>query len=233
MTLLASCKPPLISSFIFCKVKKCFLFSLLMAGMEFVLTMSFGVSGAFYIVYPQLFGIFLFWMKIQEFFSLGKGKKANQRKVELDVTKYKELQVLEKVVNSILRGRILHVSLVLIPAGQVLCGVAFLTLFSAANPFQLALFLVIYLDTALLNGIILTSSAAILLRTKDWIEAMKARNDARSRKSYFRRVQQSLKPLRMEFRNNFVDRLTLLIMQEFCIVQTASVLIMMRGFEMH
>lgn len=56
---------------------------------------------------------------------------------------------------------------------------------------------------------------------EDWIKRVKSRG---RKSTYLRKAHRSFRPLRLEIGNNFVGRLTPLVIQEFCIKQTASLL---------
>lgn len=114
----------------------------------------------------------------------------------------------------------------MLPIAQILSGVAPVALFQRANLFQILLFLTIYIDSTLFGMIVLTSTAFINSKTKAVLHGVKGRVDRD--KGYWRRFQKSCRPLRLEFGDNFVDILTPLVIQEYCVRQTASMLILVR-----
>lgn len=218
-TVLLPCQLCLLGSSLLCgigdssSISKC-----LVAAMEFVMALQLIISASHYAVFYQISGIVLLWGKCEEFMA-SKG-----RNVDFLVKGYRHLQLLEKIHNFSFRGRILPATVWGIPSLQILSGFALIALFGNASFIQVSIFLTIYIDACMCGLVIFSAAACIHVITEDWVARVKPRGGKQVR--YFRRIHKSFRPLRLEFGNNFVDRLTPLVMQEFCVRQTASFLLL-------
>lgn len=178
------------------------------------------VGGFHYGIFSQISGQVLFWGRCQDFM------KSQNNEINHLVKGYRELQIHEKIHNSSYRGRILPLGIFGVPLLQILCGYALVALWQEADLFQTAIFLVMYLNVAVFGVIIITSASFIYIKAEDWVRRVKSDADKNTR--YWRKVHKSFRPLRLEFGNNYVDRLTPLMIQEFSISQTVSLLILAR-----
>lgn len=228
MTLLNPCSIPLIGARILCRIPTRLFkwIGPILGGWEFAMGMHIVVATSHYIAYAQISGLVLLWGRCAEFIQASPGLTRNAR-----MRGYRELQVREKIYNSTFRGRILPASVAGVPSEQVLCGVAFLTFFRTGNWLLSSLFLMLYVGAALFGLVLLTSASCIFVRSEGWIEAGKLGGGAKN--SYFRRVHQSFRPLRLEFGSNFVDKLTPLVVQDFSSRQTATLVLLLAGNKFH
>lgn len=229
MTLFTTCKPPLFGPFLLCRAgsdpipsTSRILGTLALAFLEFVMGVQITVSGCHYVIHSQLPGTIVFWGRCQQFI------KTTESLVDSKVRGYRHLQITERIQNSICRARILPVTLVAIPIMQILGGFALLMLYDTANVSQISLFVACYLDSTAFCLILLTAASYINTQSKGWIAQVKSEISGKKKNNYFKRVHKSFRPLRIEFGNNFVERLTPLVMQEFCISQTASLILLAR-----
>lgn len=213
MTVVLPCKPPLFGSFLLCRIGPV---RILLGAMEHGIATQIVMGGFHHSVFCKISGLVLLWGKCQNV--IKSAKKDEERKL---VKGYRELQVQEKIHNFIYKAKTLPVSVFATPLIQILSGFTFVVLLHNANLFQLAIFLVIYLGSMMFSMIVLSSAASIYVKTEEWINDLKL-----GKNKYFRRVHKSFRPLRLEFDNNYVDRLTPLVIQEFCMTQTASLLLL-------
>lgn len=222
MTVLSPCKPPLLASNLRCSmVVSNWIGSLAMVTFELVVrtqNISYSLHCVFF---TQVSGLVLMWGQCNEFL------KNNRIKIDSLVKGYRQLQVKEKMHNSSYKGRILPVCALGVPFIQILSGFALTALFGKASPFVTSIFLVLYLDAVGLGLTVLTATSIINVKSGEWVNNLRSRVVGKD--IYFRRVQLSFRPLRLEFGNNFVDRLTPLVIQEFCSRQTASLLVLNRS----
>lgn len=140
------------------------------------------------------------------------------------VSDYRKLQVLEKIVNSVLRDRIFAVMGYFTPFIQlILCFVA-IKLFHTpeVDIFRRVVFIWSYIGLLCLTLIVFSVAGNVIRISSKWILVCKGR----SRSALTRRMCRSLSILKIQFGNNFVEPLTPLVLQEFCIQQTASLLIL-------
>lgn len=139
---------------------------------------------------------------------------------------YRRLQVLEVLMNDYGRSRLLPSTLGVAPMVEVL-GLFTIIKFHEDIPFPGILIFPIGFLTALTGLIVLeTMSGALVTRSKEavltWAKTLAGSSPLR------RRQFDSLQLLKVKFGNNFLDRVTALITQDFCINQTVSLLIMFK-----
>lgn len=228
------CKPPLLGAYLLCgkewsnPIWKWF-GTLLIAISEFVVAMQSCINIGHFGIFSLIPGLAILWGRCQEFMNSKGGN------LDFLVKGYRQLQVQEKIHNSSYRSRILPIVLLTCPVIQILSGFALIALFHQANLFQLSIFLTMFLDAAVCGIIVVTFASSVYIKAEVWINNVKyvKRRNVKSRRGkearYSQRVLKSFRPLRLEFGNNFVGRLTPLVMQEFCISQTASLLLLDRG----
>lgn len=215
------CKPPLLGSWLMCGSSPTWKWigTPILASPELVMAMQSGVSGSYYAIFSQISGVVLFWGRCQKFMA------SRNASTDFLFVGYRQLQLQERMHNSSFRGRILPVCILCFPVIQILSGFALVELFHKAELFQISIFVVMYLESCLIGLIVLTSASSIHVKAEDWISRVKFAGGG-AKNLFFRRVHKSFRPLRLEFGNNFVERLTPLIMQEYCFRQTASLLLL-------
>lgn len=142
---------------------------------------------------------------------------------ELNLIKYRKLQVLEKLINSCVRGRIFPVLAVTAPYVQVMCVfVAVKFHFSLETSHLVALLMLVFLSV-LFNVIVFSGAGHIHIKSCRWLVAAKIQYKSHKIRS---RVIKSMIPLRIWFSSNFVSDLTALVVQHFCICQTMNLLLL-------
>lgn len=190
--------------------------------------MQLGVQAAHRAFYSLLLLIVIFCGNVQLFLKQHRNPQRMRntaRKIREKSLAYRQLQVSEKIINSTFRTRVFLPLLCALSMIQILSGLAFLTLFHSEGPLLLAIFLIAWLDSGLAGVISLSANSVVYVRSQNWIMG---RGGQDGRRSYGRKVVKSYRPLRLDFGSNFIDRLTPLVMQEFCIRNMAT-LLLMRG----
>lgn len=134
------------------------------------------------------------------------------------------MQIENKLVSAAIRGRLLLVFAYLEPTTQILLALVVMMMYNSSDVhvFRVVAFFLAYIIVTMSCILIFTIAGKIRENSINWVKNYKARS------SWERRVVRSLAPLRVEFGNNFVERLTPLVVQEFCIREVASTLILMR-----
>lgn len=229
MALFRPCKPPFLGSYLFCPTSMLGSLSIywipVVGGAEFYFFMYALVRGGQHAVYSLFLLIAIFWGNVQMFL---KQRSHAMRKTKGAVEiflEYRQLQIFEKIINTTFRTRVFLPVLCALPLIQIFSGAAFLILFHSESGLTLSILINAWLDAAFAGIISLSAGSVIYTRTKDWILGLFGQD---GRKSYGRRVVRSYRPLRLEFGSNYIDRLTPLVIQEFCVRNTAS-LLLMRG----
>lgn len=139
------------------------------------------------------------------------------------ISGFRKLQVLEKIVNSVIRDRIFAMYGYFLPFVQLsLCFIA-IHIWQSPNASiaRITIFVVPYLGIVTFTMITFSVAGNVIKISAECILRFKGKN-----KSAFKtRVCRSLIPLRIQFGHNFVEQLTPLVIQEFCIRQTVSLLL--------
>lgn len=142
------------------------------------------------------------------------------------ISDYRELQVLEKIVNAVIRDIKFATFGYFFPGVQLFSCFVAITLSHDpdANIFRIGLFVAPYLAAVTLTLVTFSVAGNVIPISGEWI----LRYKERSKSALSKRICRSLAPLRIQFGNNFVEQLTPLVLQEFCIRQTASLLLLSR-----
>ncbi|OXA45007.1 hypothetical protein Fcan01_20145 [Folsomia candida] len=181
---------------------------------EFLIFLQLSVCTAYYLLTVLLTGVTFLWIEIETFIK--------RCKTEIfDQAEYRKVQVFEKLLNSCIRESIFLKVALLVPAFQVIILYVTIKMSHAHQYFLTMAFLYVYLGS--IGFTVLTFSAAgkVYAASQDWI----AKSKTGERKKYGRKFHYSLIPLRLQFGRNFVEPLTPLVVQEFCIRQTISFLL--------
>lgn len=138
------------------------------------------------------------------------------------IRKYRELQVFEKLFNSCNQGRIFPVLVTLCPVIEILGAFACVRLRGEMIPLE---FTFIMMETKLVTGFTLaffSGAGKINTGSGKLLRACKAGENRTETK----KVLATLIPLKVRFGQNFVDGLTPLILQQFCTIQMANLLLL-------
>lgn len=222
-TVFVPCKPPLLGSFLLCEKGWSntywkLLVTPILSALEFGMAMKTLICGAHYGLFCHISGQAILWGRCQELLN------SKNKNVDFLVKGYRQLQIQEKIHNSSYRGRILPIVIFAIPLFQILSGFGLIVLFDKTNFVQISIFLITYLDALVFGIVVLTFASSIYLKSEFWIRNVRQRIGKNS--GYFQRIHKSFRPLRLEFGNNYVGRMTPLVMQEFCILHTASLVLL-------
>lgn len=135
---------------------------------------------------------------------------------------YRELQVFEKLFNSCIQGRIFPIFVTVCPVVEILGGFACVRLHLGMNSFEVAFIL---METGLVTGFTLvffSGAGKIYTGSVSWLRDCKVGENCKVN----RKLLASLTPLKFRFGQNFVDGLTPLVLQQFCIIQMANLLLL-------
>ncbi|OXA48047.1 hypothetical protein Fcan01_17078 [Folsomia candida] len=218
ITILLPCKAPLLSSHLchhtFYDLHHLIAY-LLLPVIEFVIMSWMIVGGAHYCCLVLISSISFLHLEFQKF-----KKSQNIAKIK----GYRKLQMFEKLVNSTLKDKILPIFAYAIPLMQIFVGfmAAKMMTMTPLNP-RVALFAYGYVGAILMSVLTLTSAGMVNTLSAGWI---KSGNGKERSTKIGRKLHTSLAPLKIRFANNFVDKLTPLVMQEFCVSQSVTLLIL-------
>lgn len=224
LVLYSPCQVPLLGS-VFMPLDQCakladssttisyaqFALRLLLSLVEAVLLTQVFIGGTFYDVDGLLTGISNFVQECNLAF----------RKTEIDA--YRKLQVVEKLLNDCVKGRIFPIVAFTLPALQVMTCFAVTKLHDKIGLSSLIIYLCLYIDVLIFNMLVFTGAGRVYLFSQTWIQKLAKTFPFSKLKT---KTLKSFKPLRVEFGSNFVDPLTPLVIQHFCVNQTVSLLVL-------
>lgn len=140
------------------------------------------------------------------------------------ISDYRKLQVLEKIVNSVIRERIFAIYGYFLPFAQLIfCFVAIkICHVPEASIMRAAMFIAAYIGLLTVSMTTFSMAGFVIRFSTKWIMGFKKI----SKSPVTKRICRSLTPLRVQFGNNFVEPMTPLVIQEFCIRQTTTLLLL-------
>lgn len=170
------------------------------------------VNGVHYAIYILISGILHLWEESSKILSSPTFSK-----------KYRNLQILEGVLNRAVRGKILPLVLVACPGIQILSAVAFIK-FQHVMPGTHLVFLGLAAIDGLIMNILFCTAAGVIFRTSGaYLRDMKGV----VKDKVGMRLLKSFAPLKVRFGSNFMDELTPLVIQQFCSIQTMNMLLLL------
>ncbi|OXA54522.1 hypothetical protein Fcan01_10598 [Folsomia candida] len=211
------CRTPLLGPMLICNQKMVSTIStLVVALIEYIIACSIFMGTFQYSAFSLVTGILILHTECKSFFL---DRRLNS--VEKWLRNYRELQVLEKILNSALRERILPAIILVLPVSQILSCLVFVILLKDSKVISSAMFFIFYLECLGVTMLILSFAANMFVKTGKWVSQLSP-----GQSKTHRRIVKSLQPVKVQFGNNFVDALTPLVFQQFCATQTASLLVL-------
>lgn len=139
---------------------------------------------------------------------------------------YRKVQIFERILNDCTRKSIFLKTALLMPSLQIFISFAVIMMYHSdqVDAIVTVLFLSVYLFDLAFTLQIFSAAAKANASSSKWIESCKGT----AKNKYERKFQKSLISLKLMFGNNFVEVLTPLVVQEFCVRQMMSFLVIMR-----
>ncbi|OXA54515.1 uncharacterized protein LOC118435673 [Folsomia candida] len=210
------CRTPLLGPMLICNQKIVSITTTLVVAVIEGIVASFIFMGTYqYSAFSLVTGILILYAECVSFLDRGFDS------VEHWLRNYRELQILEKTVNSSLRERILPAMILILPIVQILSCLVFVILLKDDKVISSVIFFIVYLECLGLTMLILSFAANIFVKTGKWVSQFPP-----GQSKTHRRIVKSFQPVKVQFGNNFVDALTPLVFQQFCATQTASLLVL-------
>lgn len=139
-----------------------------------------------------------------------------------NILAYRELQVLNRVMNSILLTKVTPTMVSVAPAIQVFGQYVCIMLHKEIPYPQFILFPVTVWNSFACNMFFLSFASAMFGRSERVLKRMRGLS---ANKKIRRKVRASWE-LRLKFGSNYVDQGTPLVIQDFCILQTVNLILM-------
>lgn len=170
------------------------------------------LSGLPYGLFMLMGGTLLLWDESSKAFN-------NQ----MFLSKYRALQVLEKLINSCVTTRIFPIVAVASPSVQIFCGFVIIEYHSSLEFLHFAALLIVVFTGVVFNLVLFGAGKRIYSKS---LRELTAAKKASCQNKCQRRVVKSMMPLRIWFGSNYVDNLTPLVIQDFCMLQTNNLLLL-------
>ncbi|OXA54724.1 hypothetical protein Fcan01_11035 [Folsomia candida] len=139
---------------------------------------------------------------------------------------YRCVQLLDRILNSALKGELVPAIIGLVPQIQVFSLFVCIRL-SSKIPFPgVLLFPLILTDASVVNFVVNTLAAAVNTNSSNLLVDLNQELRGFSVRSSFRKELKASRPTKIQFGQNFVDKGTPLVIENFCFNQTVSLLLL-------
>jgi hypothetical protein len=140
-----------------------------------------------------------------------------------DVNEFRKAQLFERLLNSCVRSNLFPIAAVVSPTVQILCAFALIHSHYLLGISELLFFGIFFFDSVMINVLFFTGAKQVFSNSGEWLDKMQRKH---GKNKVQRRVLKSMLPLRVWFGSNWVDRMTPLVIQDFCSIQTVNLLLL-------
>lgn len=196
-----------------------------LAIFEFILYRTLCLSGIHYAISTAGTSMAALWLDCKKLLLLNSTifiRNNDYRYRDDEFTRYSNLKVFEKIVNSCVKDRIFLTLALVGPLLQVLVGFSIIKIGHFPNPVIIIGLLIIYVAILTMTMSYFSVAAHLNRISIGWMNRQK---EICVRKEDRKRLRATTS-IRVEFGNNFVEALTPLVVQEFCIHNTVSLLLL-------
>ncbi|OXA41131.1 hypothetical protein Fcan01_23994 [Folsomia candida] len=178
--------------------------------------------GVTYILVVLLAGILFLWVNSCRTFT----------QKNADLRSYRRLQALESVLNSCTRHRIFPIVSLGFPAVQILDVFLLIRYHEGMNYSLLFMLIVQYSQCFVCSSMLFIFAGKVYSNSVTWlgmrtrVVAKMERGGSNVERKVERKFLKSLAPLKLWFGSNFMDTLTPLVIEQFCILQTINLLLL-------
>lgn len=195
---------------------------IIVTAAEFLVYANAAFGGIFYVLFCLFLQVIVLYVEMAQTFSLNITKQGM-------LQKYRKLQVWERIVNNTIRLRLMGEPMLFLSALHVVLTTSIVLFHEEMGSFMLGLFLLILTEMVPFQFCVLTGAAEIYKLSLKWKREWKGgRAQFWEKGTLFRREVKSIRALKIEFADNFVDSLTPLIVQNFCWNQSISMILLNR-----
>ncbi|XP_035711826.1 uncharacterized protein LOC118437130 [Folsomia candida] len=153
-----------------------------------------------------------------------------QRTLERRVTQalhtYRCIRLIEKILNHSMKGQLIPAMIGVVPQVQVFTQFVCIKLYSKIPLPGFIIFPLLLIDAAITNLVIETIAAKVNTNSVKMLSELNNELKSFSAKSKYRKELRACTATRIQFGQNFVDKGTPLVIENFCINQTVSVLLL-------
>lgn len=230
LSLIGPCQMPLVLGRLFLSEKECaaplsfssFVVRTVISVGEFAVHFNEIIGCAFYGIFAIFMQIVMFWAQF---------KISHKQISSTDITQYRRLQIWEKLLNSFIKGRLMAHLMVGVSGIQIVIMIALIHRRNEMGYGEILCMSAVFLNTAFAQFLLLSACAETYKQSRRWVQRKKNMDFSLNnlQRKIAKKTLSSIRPLRVEFLDNFVDRLTPLLVQEFIWNQTISLVIGLRA----
>lgn len=179
---------------------------------EAILLQQIGTYAAYYVGHVILIGMTYLWKKMQQ------ASETRNRKL------YKEVRILERVINASLRGRLMPSMIFGISLIQYYAGSVVLAMSGKMESMEWYFLVASYAEAVIFIPTVLTIAGQVFVRSRKLQSWQRSKLDKAHKKEV-----RSWRPFRIEFGQNFVDPLTPLVIQSNVTRETITFVVVYRN----
>lgn len=169
---------------------------------------------------------YLYWQSFQEIFTFINRQTNTVEQMDSSLKMYREFRIIE-IINSLACSKRLFPTCVTgFPAIQFSSFYVCLKLHENISWPAFGMFPMLYVDAVFLTIVIFTAASRVFKWSEDQLIEWKQNSLVITRKSRLRKTLNSLPSLKIRMGGNFVDTLTPLVIQDFCIRTSVSMLLL-------
>lgn len=162
--------------------------------------------------------------------NIGNDPLVYQRILEDRVTQalhtYRCILLIEKILNHSMKGQLVPAMIGVVPQIQVFTQFVCIKLYSKIPLPGFIIFPLLLIDSAINNLVIETMAAKVNTNSVKLLSALNCELKSLPRRSKCRKALKACTATRIQFGQNFVDKGTPLVIENFCINQTVSLLLL-------
>ncbi|OXA42525.1 hypothetical protein Fcan01_22913 [Folsomia candida] len=209
----------------------------LMLLADFWVWLHFVYDGSFYFVYAYMTSMVAMLDYLEHFEKLirepriyPRPKKVPSGPLECRVTRalrtYRCIRLIEKIMNYSMKGQLVPAMIGIVPLIQVFTQFVCIKLYSEIPLPGFLIFPMLLLDSAIVNLVIETMAANVHTNSVRLLAELNFELKSLPRRSKFRKELEACTATRIQFGQNFVDKGTPLVIENYCISQTVSLLLL-------
>jgi hypothetical protein len=138
---------------------------------------------------------------------------------------YKQIQILESMLNNFLKQRITPLVLCGVPLMQMFTFYLCIKFHEVFPPLVFLLFPIVFVDSLVINVVVFTLASWVFTKSQKAINLLQKNAAKSGRKSLIKKQIRSYSAMKIKFGSNFVDRFTPFLIQSNVLSQTASLLL--------
>ncbi|OXA48160.1 hypothetical protein Fcan01_16887 [Folsomia candida] len=200
---------------------------------DFWIWLHFIYDGSFYIIYAFMVGIVCMVDYLEYFEKMaleiqnsGSSRASLEEHLDKVLHTYKCLRLLEKTINHAMKGQLVPAMIGVCPQIQVFSMFVCIKLYSKIPMPGFLIFPLVMFDSSVNNLVIETLAAKVNTNSVKFLSDLNRGLKSFPNKSSHRKEMRACTAAKIQFGQNFVDKGTPLVIENFCFNQTVSLLLL-------